>query len=94
MHLRNPGIYDWSRTYGEEAQSRINDLDVVDTSAINTDINRSIQDSYDRAKTQNFFTFGDMMHKDYRPPTWENSAPEEIEKPDFKEAANRYKFKK
>lgn len=90
---KTPGTYDWSEKFGKKAQERIDDLDVTDTSAINTDINRSIQDSYDRAKTQNFFTFGDIMHKDYKPPTWENSAPEDVKAPDFEELAKRYKSK-
>lgn len=90
---QSKGTKDYLAEYRANAQSRINDLDVMDTSAINTDLNRSIQDSYDRSNVENFFTFGDMRNQDYKSPSWENSAPEPIKAPDFKELSKRYKIK-
>ena len=90
---QSKGTKEFLAEYRQNAQSRINDLDVMDTSAINTDLNRSIQDSYDRSNIENFFTFGDMRNKDYKSPKWENSAPEPVKAPDFEELSKRYKFK-
>lgn len=77
--------------YRSSAQERIKNLDVMDTSAINTDLNRSIQDSYDRSTMENFFTFGDMRNKDYKSPKWENSKITPVEIPDLEKISKRYK---
>ena len=76
---------DWVERYRSQAQGRIDGLDVIDTAAMRTNRMRSLQDSKDRATLQSFINWGDYMHKDYKPPTWENSPPSEVETPDFED---------
>jgi len=71
-----------------DSQSQADDLSVVDTSAINTQINKSIDDSYNRALAGKISTYGDIYHKDYKAPAFENSAPDKVEQPDFESMYN------
>ena len=81
----NGGSKAFLDSYYAGAKQRGKDLKVVDEAAIDTGLERSIQDSYDKAYIQQVLTFGDMYNKDYKPPNYENTPPEEVEKPDFEE---------
>ena len=62
---------------------------VIDTAYLRTQMGRSMQDSNDRYNLARFFNFGDMTNPNYKPPAWENSAPDEVEEPDWDELYNR-----
>ena len=87
------GTQDFLTDFRSSAQDRIDDLDVINTADLNTDINRSIQDSYDRASLSKLFTFGDIFNPNNKPPKWENSAPDPIEQPDLEKLSDKYRTK-
>lgn len=74
-----------------QAQQEADSLSILDTSVINTQLNKSTQNSYDRAKLGKIETFGDIYNKGYKPPSFENSAPSEVEQPDFEKMYNDLK---
>lgn len=75
----------------KQAQAEVDDLQVMDTSALNTQLNNSIQGSYDRALLGKINTYGDIYHKDYKAPTFENGTIEDVEQPDFEKMYNDLK---
>ena len=56
----------------------------TNTDELNTELNRSIQESKDQATLASFNTFGDLTNPNRKPPTFENTAPEEEEDIDYK----------
>ena len=74
-----------------QAQSEAGGLQVVDTSAINTQINKSVENSYDRALMGKIGTFGDIYNKDYKSPGFENREISPVEQPDFEKMYNDLK---
>ena len=88
---KTEGIGAWADNYAKKAQTKIDGLSIMNTAQIDKQLNQSIQNSSDEFTLANFGIFGDYKNKKYKPPVWENSAPEEVEKPDFEDLADKYK---
>ena len=75
--------YEYLDKYNERSNTQAANNKVLNDAALDRNIERSIQNSYDRAMISEAMLFGDFMSKDYKAPKWENSAPKEIERPDL-----------
>lgn len=75
----------------KEAQAEVDSLQVIDTAVLNTQLNKSVEDSYNRALLGKINTYGDIYHKDYKAPTFENGTIEDVEQPDFEKMYNDLK---
>ena len=80
----NGGSNAFIQDFYTRAKDQAEDLRVIDAAALDVGLERSIQNSYDKAQIGDTLLFGDYKNQNYNPPKWTNSEVQSTETPDWK----------